>query len=518
MGLKTARLTGHADANSLSPKNDEARTSVTPSSAAASAVAGFGHSYRFTIMNKTPSIIRLFAAFSLCSAIVACGGSPSAMSSSAVRADAQAKSPFVGYWAGPIKYAAYSLSIGFKVFKDGDDRFTAVMDPLKNKGKNQGGTVKIDKDSISISVAALKGSFRGKLSADGNTITGNYSMKGTDYPLALSKRQEPVPPFPYAATEVRIPSEGILLSGTLVRPEGKGPFKAVVFVHGSGPCNRDEQYGSHRLFFVIADALAREGVASLRYDKRGVGRSQGDPDVHRSTTEDLADDATVVARWLRANAGFPISSIGIIGHSEGGLIAPIVASRGAADFIVLMGTSAVPGRECCVAQLLAVEKASGESKPALDAIETTAREITAMIADGSDRGAIEARIKNGVKAAGIEDSRLVDGVKEFLDTYATPWGSYFLKYDPRPTLCGLSVPALALYGGLDLKVPPGVHASAMRDALKVAGNPGSQVVDFPMLNHEFQTAATGLPSEFTDISETIAPIALKKIEEWIGSL
>jgi uncharacterized protein len=391
-------------------------------------------------------------------------------------------------------------------------------------------------DSIALALSA-------DLSSDGQTLTGTLRQGGGSLPIVLvrqpgpldySRPQDPVPPFPYDTVEVTFPSEdpGVTLAGTLISPRGPGPFTTVVLITGSGPQNRNEELADHRPFLVLADALARSSLAVLRFDDRGVGGSTGNFDA--ATTLSFAADVRGAVSYLRSQTQVPVGPIGLVGHSEGGLIAPLVA-EGNADvgFLVLLAGPAVDGEAILISQRRAIGSAMGVPAAELDASDAQQRALYACYrspdaANAADAGAEAAGVDAGVVTGAQLDTCLRQvltsaGLSELeqvpaLADLESPWTRFFVTYDPAPALRRTRVPVLALNGSLDLQVLASVNVPVMRAALAEAGNPLSSVSELPGLNHLFQHATTGAPAEYPLIDETMAPEVMAQIATWIGSL
>jgi len=329
-------------------------------------------------------------------------------------------------------------------------------------------------------------------------------------PPAARRLQTPIPPFPYRSEDVTYfnPQSHLRLAGTLTVPQGAGPFPAVLLISGSGPQDRDESFYGHKPFLVLADHLSRQGIAVLRVDDRGVGGSQ--PALREATTADLATDVEAGVAWLRSRSEIDPAHIGLIGHSEGGLIAPMVAARDPAiAFIVLMAGVGVPGREDVLAQVRAINEASGATPAQLDEALAVARAVQDAAAQPSDLARARAELVRTLSAVGLPQ----DAARRQSSTIYSAWFRYFLSYDPAPALTRVQCPVLALGGTKDLQVPSRLNLGAIRTAL--AANHDATIAELPGLNHLFQTADKGLPSEYAFIDETLAPEVLKLIGRWV---
>ncbi|WP_435007313.1 alpha/beta hydrolase family protein [Tundrisphaera lichenicola] len=394
-------------------------------------------------------------------------------------------------------------------------------------------TAEIDKESIKFGIKAIQGSYEGKLDATGSSATGRWKQGLASFPLDLKKvekvsevrrPQMPREPFPYDTEEVAYDSraKGVRIAGTLTLPEGDGPFPAALLISGSGAQDRDETLLGHKPFLVLADDLTRRGIAVLRVDDRGVGSSTGDQAT--ATTADFAEDVRGGVDFLKARPKIDPRRIGLIGHSEGGLIAPIVASQGDdIAFIVLMAGPGLPGDQILGAQQTLILKASGADPEKIRQSSEAQARLVAIAKESGDAKAIEEKLKAAMaemaKSLPEEERKALaesDPNSSQVAQLATPWFRYFLSYDPRPTLARVHCPVLAVIGEKDLQVPSKENLRAVEEAVRSGGNDRITALELPGLNHLFQKAETGAPSEYATIEETINPAALKVIGEWVA--
>ena len=435
---------------------------------------------------------------------------------------AAAQSPVVGAWTGEIVGAG--LTVTFHV-AEADGALSSTFDvPAQGALGVPTGETTFRADTLTVTIPAVGGQYQGAL-ADG-TIAGTWSQGGASLPLVLTRggaaapperADSPRPPFPYRDEAVAVPSvDGVTLAGTLTVPEGTGPFPGVVLVSGSGPQDRDAEVFGHRLFHVLADRLARRGIAVLRYDDRGVAESTGD--YGAATTADLALDTQAVTEYL---AGRPeVSAVGIVGHSEGGVIAPLAANAsGDIDFVVLLAGSAVPGRDVILYQLTRdVAGVSDAARTAFaDAVGRALDEVsTGNAVDAADRARAALRSELAPLAEADREALApyVTAVERVVAGLAGPWERYFVGYDPAPALRSLDVPALAVFGGLDRQVRADDNVPAMRAALADAPD-GSDVVVFDGMNHLFQPTETGNPAEYGQINTSYDPAVMDLVADWV---
>jgi dienelactone hydrolase len=317
-----------------------------------------------------------------------------------------------------------------------------------------------------------------------------------------------VKPYPYREEEVSYKNEkaGITLGGTLTIPPGKGPFPGVVLITGSGQQDRDETLMGHKPFLVLADHLTRKGIVVLRSDDRGMGKSGGN--FAKSTTADFADDAEAAFAYLQTRPEINARKIGFIGHSEGGVIAPMIAARNPlVAFIVMMAGTGVRGDELLPIQVMRLVEASGGSHETAEKAAATEREVLKMVIEGKDDATIKQRIGD-LSPAGMTSEMQLQALR-------SPWFRYFIAYDPSEALRKVKCSVLALDGDKDLQVDSKQNLPAIRKALEAGGNKNFELVEFPGLNHLLQTAKTGAVGEYAEIEETIAPAALDKMSSWI---
>jgi pimeloyl-ACP methyl ester carboxylesterase len=374
--------------------------------------------------------------------------------------------------------------------------------------------------------------FDGSLAA--GEIRGTFRQGGASFPFHLGREplvpprrpQEPRPPFPYEQREAAYDNGTIHLAGTLTLPPGPGPFPAALLITGSGAQDRDEQVMGHRPFLVIADHLTRAGIAVLRVDDRGVGGSTGDND--SSTEDDFVSDVLAGVRFLAAQPRIDQRRIGLIGHSEGGTIAPLAAGRAprtaGVAFLVLLAGTGLPGDEIVMRQTEWLLRAAGAPAAVREERLASERQILDLIRAERDPAKLRDRLRPLVEAGlatGLPEEQAANGgsgdamVRHALRILVSPWYRSFVGYDPRPVLRQVRVPVLALGGDRDFQVPAAENLAAIAAALREDGDRDVTVRVLPGLNHLFQHAVSGGMEEYSAIEETFAPEALDIMTRWI---
>lgn len=437
---------------------------------------------------------------------------------------------FAGKWEGAVQAGLTRLRMGLELDRDSTGGLRGVMISVDQANTRLPSTVSVRGDTVSVVMSASSATYRATINASRDTLHGTL-LQGA--PLSLDfhrvqvigqvlRPQEPKPPFPYGSRDVSFESvPGVRLAGTITLPAGTGPFPGVVLVTGSGPQNRDEEVMGHKPFLLLADYLARHGIASLRYDDRGIGKSTGH--FQTSTSEDFAKDAEAALHVLRGDGAIAANHVGIIGHSEGGLIAPMIAARSKdVAFLVLLAGPGVRGDSILMLQQQLLGAAAGMSPQALQTAAGINRMAYSIVKSGGDSAMLKARLDSGVRAfvatmpAYQQSEAVIAQLQQQMAPALTPWLRYFLASDPAPTLRQVHVPVLALNGTLDLQVPYKEDLNGISTALQAAGNRDFRVVELPGLNHLFQTARTGSVVEYAEITETISPAVLDLISKWIN--
>lgn len=443
-------------------------------------------------------------------------------------------SQLVGTWEGNLDLGAVSLRVVVALQRSAAGSLHGHMiSPDQSPDEIPAGRVDYKEGrTVLIRVGAIGTTFEVTVAEDGSRFEGKFTqgaatleiaMKKVSAPTAVLRPQEPKPPFPYRAEEVTYRNDAaeITLAGTLTLPAGEGPFPAALLITGSGPQNRDEEIFQHKPFWVIADHLTRRGFAVLRVDDRGVGGSTAGPDPGKATSFDFADDVEAGVAFLAARDDIAADRIGLIGHSEGGVIAPIVAARNdAIAFIVLLAGTGIRGAELLALQSEAIHRADGMEEGELSAALKTHSELMAIFLDESlDSDTIETKARAAIEAnpdfLAATDEEQETGMAAALAQLNNPWMIAFVRHDPAPTLEQVRCPVLAVNGEVDLQVPCHENLQAIEAALKRGGNQRVTTWAFPGLNHLFQHSETGLISEYGKIEETFAPEVLDFVSAWL---
>jgi hypothetical protein len=443
-------------------------------------------------------------------------------------------------WQGELQPGGgIKLRLVLKIWQTPDSSLTAKIDSLDQNALDLPiDTITLSETRLQFEMKKLGASYEGTLNESRTEISGAWKQGGASIPLNFKKSdkplavvapvrpQEPKKPYPYLTEDVTFEnaSASLTLAGTLTLPKSGGPFPVAVMISGSGPQNRDEALLGHRPFLVIADYLTRRGIAVLRYDDRGVGKSTGD--FSKATSLDFATDVRAAIGYLKTRKEINSQKIGLIGHSEGGLIAPIVAADNSdLAFIVLMAGPGVRGDEILKLQSELISKAEGVDEKTLAQNRQAEERVYEVLRTEPDNAVAEKKLREvnkeilsqfsdeEKKKLGIDEAILEAQMKQIL----SPWFRFFLTYDPKTNLEKVKCPILAMNGENDLQVPTYQNLPAIAQALDKSGNSDYTIVKLPKLNHLFQTSQTGAPSEYAKIEETIAPSALQIIGDWIVS-
>lgn len=439
---------------------------------------------------------------------------------------------FDGQWMGTVEIQGIKLRVVFHVSRIGNEYASAMDSPDQGAKGTPVRVTRVNGHEIMLEIPAISFIYRGEADREGK-IMGRLTQFGVEYTLNLERQneivkldrpQEPKAPFPYRIEEVVFENEAdsVMLAGTLTLPEGKDNFPVAVMISGSGPQNRNEEMLGHKPFWVIADYLARRGIGVLRFDDRGVGKSTGV--FAKATSLDFARDAASAVRYLKEKRKF--REIGLIGHSEGGMIAPLVASESKdVKFIVLLAGTGIRGDQVLLTQQAAIHREAGIADSVVQEIEHWHRGIYDMILASSSvdevRDSVSTYFRNLLEAASpgaFGGMKSEDIIRARVDQLLHPWMYFFMRYDPVPALKKVKCPVLALNGDKDLQVLPEINLDGIRRGLVAAKNRNVTIKVLPGLNHLFQECESGAPALYGSISQTFSPVALKEIGDWIENL
>jgi uncharacterized protein len=460
----------------------------------------------------------------------------SASAALSVAAQPPAPADVTGDWQATLQAGSARLRLVFHITRaSAAGPLTGTLDSIDQGAKNLPvPIVTVDGKTLRLGMPMVDGSFQGTLNDAATECQGTWKQGGLEFPLLLKKGgplpetkrrpQDPREPLPYEQHEVSVQNKvaAVKLAGTLTIPRGDPPFAAVVLITGSGPQNRNEELFNHRPFLVLADHLTRQGIAVLRMDDRGVGGSTGSTE--KSTSADFAGDILACVDFLKTRDDIDSESIGLVGHSEGGLIAPMVAARSRdIAFLVLMAGPGQRGDAVLRTQLQDIGRGQGLPQDKIAAQLNMQSRILDVLASTSDEAAAKEKVRAILKDTAAKltpeertKAGLNDQAIEFQANRAvTPWARFFVAYDPVPALKKVSAPLLALNGDKDVQVNAAINLPIIEKALKEGGNTDVTAIALPGLNHLFQRCKTCTIAEYGELDETISPVALKTISDWI---
>lgn len=436
-----------------------------------------------------------------------------------------------GDWYGYIPTQSANLKLVFHI----DEKNGAYVGSMDSPDYGTFGlnlnAVRVSDKKIVFDLNIFKIWFEGELYSS-DSLIGTFKQGDIVFPLTLLKSNAPLPrapnrpqepkaPFPYKVKEVKFKNRAqeIELAGTLTLPEGPGPFPAVVLVSSSGAQNRNEEMMSHKPFWIIADYLTKNGIAVLRYDDRGVGQSSGD--FTKATTADFAFDAQAAVQYLKEHRKINPSKIGIIGHSEGGMIASMVASADPQiNFIVMLGAPGLPIDKMLLQQNESAQILAGVNPQEMEIRNELLRKFYDVLQHESDeekaKVAIERIITKHKESMPKEIAdQIQKEIPETMSILLSPWFRYFIQCNPQSFLQQVKCPVLAMNGSKDSQIKPVENLNGIRQALLDAGNDKIYTYIMPSLNHMMQYCDTGALSEYVKIDETISPEVLQIISDWV---
>jgi uncharacterized protein len=441
----------------------------------------------------------------------------------------------VGDWAGELNVqGGIKLSLVLHIKASSNNTLTSTMDsPMQGAKDIPVDVITFVNNELKFGIKKLTVEYAGLLSKDGNVIEGKFTQQGMSLPLTFKRATEkdiefnrpqtPKPPYNYNIEDVSFvnAAEGNILAGTLTTPKTVKflkSFPVVVMITGSGLQDRDETIFGHKPFWVIADYFTKNGIGVLRLDDRGVGGSSKGKE--GATTADFATDINAAVKFI-VSKGY--KNIGLVGHSEGGMIAPMVGTMNKdVKFLVLMAGPGVPIDELMTLQTTAVLKSSGATEQEANASVEANKKIYAMVKnykgsnlEGAANDVILKEINNSKEAATLTAEQKATTAQQQAKMVASPWFRYFIQFNPQDYLSKIKIPVLALDGSLDVQVTAKENLAGIGSSLKLAGNTKFQTLELPGLNHLFQEAKTGAVSEYGKIEQTISPKALNIMTKWI---
>ncbi|MDO6601666.1 alpha/beta hydrolase family protein [Arenibacter palladensis] len=438
-----------------------------------------------------------------------------------------------GQWNGLLNIPGSPLRLAINITKTAQGYTSTLDSPDQGAYDIPVDTTLFMGSTIKLTVVKLGIQYKGEFADD--SFKGTFIQGGMTLPLDFSKDkiekttvkrpQEPQKPYPYLAEDVSFQNvdANISLAGTLTMPKEQGKYPAVVLITGSGPQDRNEEIVGHKPFLIISDYLTKNGIAVLRFDDRGIGQSTGD--FASATSVDFASDVKSAIAYLKTRKEIDVTKIGLVGHSEGGMIAPMVAAECKdIDFIVLMAGPGISGDKLLSLQGKLIEKASGISEAKIKRSGEIRDEMIAMTLASKDINSLKADLRTylteefqntesrALLPQGITEEQFISMQINFM---ATPWMANFLRHDPATVLGKVDCAVLAINGEKDLQVPPKENLTAIDIVLKKQGNKKVTVMEFPNLNHLFQECETGSPNEYGTIEETFSPVVLTEMTNWI---
>lgn len=438
-----------------------------------------------------------------------------------------------GQWNGLLNIQEkMHLRLVFNISKS-NDQYSSTIDSPDQGTKGIPVSVTTFKNSeLTLKISSIKAEYYGNLIK--NEFVGIFKQAGQEFPLTLTRKkiknqplvrpQEPKKPYSYHSEDVVFENKiaNLNLAGTLTLPKKDGVYPAVILISGSGESNRNQEIMGHKPFLVIADFLTKNGIAVLRYDDRGVGKSTGNHKI--ATTADFSTDALSAVEYLKSRPEIETKKIGLIGHSEGGVIAPIVASKSKdVSFIVLLAGTGVRGDKLLLEQSKLILTAMGTPEVDIQKAKQSNSQLFQKVLESNDLESLKVDLSQFVKdelkkdKSPLEQSGMDEKsyVKRITGSLATPWMQYFIKYDPAPTLEKVKCDVLVLNGEKDLQVAADQNVPAITDALTKGGNQKFTVKRYPNLNHLFQECETGAITEYRNIEQTFSPKVLTDISNWI---
>jgi hypothetical protein len=447
-----------------------------------------------------------------------------------------------GDWYGQLRFKGTQLPLVIHI-QAADDGYTATLDsPMQGAEGLPIGETSFTNNQLTLNAPTLGIVYKGTYQSESMQIEGTFEQGGAKIPLMLSRnpseeeaadntRPQDPQEFPYQQEEVAFANEAdkVTLAGTLTLPAEDSVTAVVILVSGSGGQDRNEESPglNHRPFLVLSDYLTRQGIGVLRYDDRGVGASGGSRKF--ATTYDYAEDAAAAVRYLRQREDMKDVKIGIAGHSEGGMVAPLVATEiEPIDFMVLLAAPGIPIDQLMLLQSSKLASVSGIPADIQEANQKVLAESYQFLKASESldtsiiRDSLVSILERGVASFPPSTREDIGDPNAFATAEAqemmTPWFLYFMRFDPAKYLSKVNVPVLAVNGSLDLQVPAEENLAAIRKSLAKAEKEAVSIKTFEGLNHLFQSATTGSVDEYAEIEETFNEAAMKYVAEWINKL
>jgi fermentation-respiration switch protein FrsA (DUF1100 family) len=435
-----------------------------------------------------------------------------------------------GIWLGTLKVGEMELRIALTFLKSEDNIYSATMNSIdQSSGEIPMEQVVMNKDSLLVKHTGIGIVFEGLVDLTKNTFDSEFRQGPGKFPLLFHKvdklpisarPQEPKKPYPYKEEQVEYEHKaaGIKIAGTLTYPASGGPFPAVILLSGSGPQNRDEEIFGHKPFMVLADYLTRHGIAVLRSDERGVGGTTGS--FKGSTTEDFAKDALAGVAYLISRDEINPEWIGLAGHSEGGMMAPIAASKSSdIAFIVMMAGPGIAFSDVILFQKELRWKNIGMSDEDMELNRSWHNQVSEIAAMDIDNEEVREKVMQLYEDLNEEEKtrlrKTPESMEGEIEHLTESWWRFATKYNARATLMKVKCPVLAINGSKDMQVVARENLPAIEEALQAGGSSNFLIKELEGLNHLFQTADTGDESEYGKIEETFSPVAMKLIADWI---
>jgi len=436
-----------------------------------------------------------------------------------------------GDWSGKAKRGDKEITFVFNIKQEGANYSSVMNVPTFRISGMKPAVTTFTNGKLTIDGSNLGMSYIGDFNSELQQFEGHYKEGGIEMALNLKKGavqvadqrrpQEPVKPYPYYEEDVMFPNKeaNISLAGTLTLPNNEGKFPVVILISGSGPQDRDETFMGHKPFLVLADHLTKQGIGVLRFDDRGQGESTGD--FGSATTEDFSKDVLSAIAYLKTRKEVDKKNIGLVGHSEGGIIAPLAANNSNdVAFMVLLASTGISGAELSVIQSKTLRQFPVKDEKAY---EENARKAIAIVTSDKSESEIKteltAHYNNFLRPIlsdlNVPEKNIDAFISNQVNTSIKPWSRYFLQYNPADEIEKLQIPVLSLNGSKDTQVDAEINQDGIRQALIKGGNKDYKILELENLNHFFQECDTGKMDEYRKIEQTFSPIALKEISSWV---